>query len=159
MSGYFVTPWTIADQAPLSMGFPMQEYWSGLSFPSLGDLPSPGIELASPVLQMGSLSLEPSGKASLHGRCVFNSLGNCQQFSKVAVPFYFPISNLWEFSCSTSLPTVDTCNYCHSGVYEMVFTVAIVLHFLDELNIFTCVYGSFEFPLLGNIQAFCFFLY
>ena len=51
----------------------MQEYWSGLSFPSLGDLPSPGIELASPVLQMGSLSLEPSGKASLHGRCVFNS--------------------------------------------------------------------------------------
>ena len=72
----------------------MQEYWSGLSFPSLGDLPSPGIELASPVLQMDSLSLEPSGKASLHGRCVFNSLGNCQQFSKVAVPFYFPISNL-----------------------------------------------------------------
>ena len=111
MYNSFVTPWTIADQAPLSMGFPMQEYWSGLSFPSLGDLPSPGIELASPVLQMGSLSLEPSGKASLHGRCVFNSLGNCQQFSKVAVPFYFPISNLWEFSCSTSLPTVDIISF------------------------------------------------
>lgn len=39
------------------------------------------------------------------------------------------------------------------------FIVALVLHFLDERNIFTCVYGSFEFPLLGNIQAFCLFLY
>ena len=46
----FVTPWTLAHQAPLSMGFPRQEYWCGLSFPSLGDLPNPGIEPASPVL-------------------------------------------------------------------------------------------------------------
>ena len=39
------TPWTVACQAPLSMGFPRQEHWSGLSFPSPGDLPDPGIEL------------------------------------------------------------------------------------------------------------------
>ena len=45
-----VTPWTVAHQAPLSMGFPRQEYWSGLSFPSQGDLPNPGIEPASPAL-------------------------------------------------------------------------------------------------------------
>ena len=45
----FVTPWTVACQAPLSMGFPRQEYWSGLPFPSPGDLPSPGIEPTSPV--------------------------------------------------------------------------------------------------------------
>ena len=94
MSESSVIPWTVAHQAPLSMGFPRQEYWSELSFPSLGDLPSQGIELASPVLQMDFLLLEPSGKASLHGRCVFNSLGNCQQFSKVTVPFHFPTSNL-----------------------------------------------------------------
>ena len=46
----FVTPWTVAYQAPLSMGFSSQEYWSGLPFPSLGDLPNPGIEPRSPAL-------------------------------------------------------------------------------------------------------------
>ena len=46
-----VTPQTAAHQAPLSMGFPRQEYWSGLPFPSLGDLPDPGIEPRSPELQ------------------------------------------------------------------------------------------------------------
>ena len=45
----FVSPWTVARQAPLSMGFPRQEYWSGLQFPSPRDLPNPGIEAASPV--------------------------------------------------------------------------------------------------------------
>ena len=39
---FFATPWTVAHQAPLSMGFPQQEYWSGLPFPSPGDLPDPG---------------------------------------------------------------------------------------------------------------------
>ena len=43
-------PWTVAHQAPLSMGFPRQEYWSGLPFPSPGDVPNPGIEPASPTL-------------------------------------------------------------------------------------------------------------
>ena len=42
------TPWAVALQAPLSMGFPRQEYWSGLSFPLPGDLPDPGIEPVSP---------------------------------------------------------------------------------------------------------------
>ena len=46
-------PWTIAQQAPLSMDFPRQEYWSGLLFPSPGDLPQPGIKLASPALAGG----------------------------------------------------------------------------------------------------------
>ena len=46
----FVTPYTVAWQAPLSMGFPREEYWSGLPFPSPGDLPHPGIEPASPKL-------------------------------------------------------------------------------------------------------------
>ena len=44
------TPWTVARQAPLSMGFSRQEYWSGLPFPSPGDLPDPGIEPGSPAL-------------------------------------------------------------------------------------------------------------
>ena len=47
MSSSFVTPWTVAHQAPLSMGFPRQEYWSELPFPSPGDLPDTGIEPTS----------------------------------------------------------------------------------------------------------------
>ena len=46
----FATPWTVAYQAPLSMGFSRQERWSGLPFPSPGDLPDPGIEPRSPAL-------------------------------------------------------------------------------------------------------------
>ena len=57
-----VTPWTIACQAPLSMEFSRQEYWSGLPFPSPGDLPDPGIEHTSPALQADSLLSEPPGK-------------------------------------------------------------------------------------------------
>ena len=57
-----MTPWTVAHQAPLSVGFSRQEYWSGLPFPSLGDLPDPGIEPGSPALQADSLPSEPPGK-------------------------------------------------------------------------------------------------
>ena len=56
-----MTLWTVARQAPLSMGFSRQEYWNGLPFPSPGDLPNPGIELGSPVLQADSLPSEPPG--------------------------------------------------------------------------------------------------
>ena len=60
-----MTTWTVAQQAPLSMGFPKQEYWSGLPFPFPGDLPDPGIEPVSPVLQANFLPTEPSGKSPL----------------------------------------------------------------------------------------------
>ena len=62
MSNSFVTPWTVACQAPLSMGFPRQEYWSGVPFPSPGDLPKPGIEPVSPALAGGFYATEPPGK-------------------------------------------------------------------------------------------------
>ena len=58
----FATPWTVARQAPLSMEFSRQEYWSALPFPSPGDLPDPGIEPWSPALQADSLPSEPPGK-------------------------------------------------------------------------------------------------
>ena len=58
-----MTPWTVACQAPLSMGFSRQEeYWSGLPFPSPGDLPDPGTEPASPVLAGRFFTTEPPGK-------------------------------------------------------------------------------------------------
>ena len=58
----FVTPGTIAPQAPLSVGFSRQEHWSGVPFPSPGDLPNPGIKPVSPALQADSLPSEPPGK-------------------------------------------------------------------------------------------------
>ena len=58
----FGAPWTVAYQALLSMGFSSQEYWSGLPFPSPGDLPNPGIEPWSPALQTDALPSEPPGK-------------------------------------------------------------------------------------------------
>ena len=64
----FATPWTIACQAPLSLGFSRQEYWSGLPFPSPGDLPDPGIEpesFVSPALAGGFITTAPPGKPHL----------------------------------------------------------------------------------------------
>ena len=60
----FATPWTVGHQAPLSVGFPRQEYRSGLPFPSPGDLPNPGIKPGSPALQADALTSEPPGKPS-----------------------------------------------------------------------------------------------
>ena len=59
MSNSFAIPRTVAYQAPLAMGFSRQEYWSGLPFPSLGDLPDPGIKPGSPALQADALASEP----------------------------------------------------------------------------------------------------
>ena len=58
----FATPWTVAHQAVPSMGFSRQGYWSGLPFPSPGELPDPGIEPGSPILQADTLPSEPPGK-------------------------------------------------------------------------------------------------
>ena len=65
----FATPWTVAHQAPLSTGFSRQEYWSGLPFPSPGDLPDPGSQptsLASPALVGGFCTTEPPTHKSIH---------------------------------------------------------------------------------------------
>ena len=62
------TSGTVARQAPLSMGFSRQEYWSGLPFPSPGDLPNPGIEPRSPALQANSLLSKTTGKPQVFSR-------------------------------------------------------------------------------------------
>ena len=61
----FATPWTVACQPSLSMGSPRQEYWSGLSFPSPGDLPNSGIKPKSPVWQADSLPLSHQGSPKI----------------------------------------------------------------------------------------------
>ena len=68
----FATPWTLADQAPLSMGFSRQGYWSGLPFPSPRDLPNPGMESPSPALAGEFLTTEPPGKTILKNASLQN---------------------------------------------------------------------------------------
>ena len=81
----FVTPWTIACQAPPSMGFSRQEHWSGLPFPSPGDLPDPGMDPGSPALQEDPLPSEPPGNPTYQFRSV--------QFSSVQL-----LSRVWLFA-------------------------------------------------------------
>ena len=92
-------PWTVAHQAPLSIGFFRQEYWSRLPFPSPGDLPDPEIEPGSPALQADSLPSEPPGKP-IHitkelqilgsqkekSQCYCNSLCNCPIEANTLLP-------------------------------------------------------------------------
>ena len=67
----FATPWTVAYQASPSMGFSRQEYWSGLPFPSPGDLPDPGIERGSPAFEADALTSEPPGnRVDLNSRAI-----------------------------------------------------------------------------------------
>ena len=64
LSHSVLPPWTVAHQAPLSMGFSRQESWSGQPFPSSGNLPDPGMEPMPPALQADSLPSEPPGKSN-----------------------------------------------------------------------------------------------
>ena len=68
----FATQWTVAYQPPPSMGFSRHEYWSGLPFPSPGDLPDPGIKPGSPTLEADALTSEPPGKPHLTHRPQLN---------------------------------------------------------------------------------------
>ena len=75
------TPWTVAYQASLSVGFPRQEHWGGLPFPSAGHLPNPGIEPASLALAGGFLTSEPPGKPSEHYVCMLSRFSCVQLFA------------------------------------------------------------------------------
>ena len=83
----FATPWTIAYQAPLSMEFSRQEYWSGLPFPSPGDLPDSGMEPRSPALQADALPSEPPGKPQIFIGAPFFGGGWARIPEWVAIPF------------------------------------------------------------------------
>ena len=62
----FAAPWTVAHQAPPSVGFSRQEYWTGLPFPSPGDLPDPEIEPGSPAFRADALTSAPLGKPKIY---------------------------------------------------------------------------------------------
>ena len=76
VSDSFVIPWTVAHQAPLSIGLPRQEYWSGLPHPFPGDPPDSGIKPASPALAGGFFTAEPPGKSLVSSYPVQNGDNN-----------------------------------------------------------------------------------
>ena len=112
------TLWTVALQAPPSTGFSRQEYWSGLPFSSIGDLPNPGIEPRSPSLQVDSLPTEPQGKPKNTGvgslsllQRIFltqelnHSLLNCRQILYQLSYQGSPVGKGWRFPGFGPRPT------------------------------------------------------
>ena len=85
----FAIPWTTIYQASLSMGFSKQEYWSGLPFPSPGDLPDPGVKPRSPALQTDTLPSEPPGKP-IEAVSIYISTNNAREF-----PFLHTLSSIY----------------------------------------------------------------
>ena len=81
------TSWTVAHQAPPSIGFPRQEHWIVLPFSSPGDLPNPGIEPGSPALQVDSLPSEPAGKPHI--------ITTCDEFQHILIE---GLQGLWHCS-------------------------------------------------------------
>ena len=86
----FATPWTVAHQAPPSLELSRQKYWSGLPFPSPGDLPNLGIKPSSPALQADALCYEPPGKPLYPNATLFSHIvgktRNFFQFTGVCDP-------------------------------------------------------------------------
>ena len=83
----FATPWTVDYHAPQSTEFSRQQYWSGLPFPSLGDLPDPGIELGSPAWRVDALPSEPSsclGSTVIFSFQIFQTDCACGSFISVS---------------------------------------------------------------------------
>ena len=87
----FATPWTVAYQAPLSMVFSMQEYWSGLPFPSPGDLPDPGIEPRSPALYADALPSEPPKKSTWAKKHFKQSITKDEK-----IKLYYLLCSIWK---------------------------------------------------------------
>ena len=93
MPDSFATPWTVARQVSLSMGFPRQEYWSGLPFPSAGDLPNPGIKSAS--LPVDSLPLSYQGSLTEEYYSAIKKDGMLSENREKQIPYDFtPMWNL-----------------------------------------------------------------
>ena len=112
-----MTPWTEAYQVPPSMGFSRQEYWSGLPFPSPGDLPDPGIETRSPTLQADALPSEPPGKPKNVDHFILklplgfqDAISSCLILSSLVTPCQSFSDHLRLFPQNSILSPIQYCN-------------------------------------------------
>ena len=109
--GLFATPWTVAHQAPPSIGFSRQEHWSGLPFPSPGNLPDPGIEPRSPAFQAVALTSEPPEKPLYVGRYCQILIHKIILISSTQDYIRLSIS---PYSCPCGILSIFKGNNCHS---------------------------------------------
>ena len=123
-------PWTVAHQASPSMGFCRQEYWSGLPFPSRGDLPNPGIEPRYPTLEADTLTSEPPGKPFIIGN--WNANVGSQEAPGVTDKFGLGVQNeagqrLIEFCQENAVVTANTISKNRRessySVYQLLCTL------------------------------------
>ena len=131
----FATPWTVAYQAPPSMGFSRQECWSGLPLPSPGDLPNPGIKPGSPSLQEDALPSEPPGKPSTDKSKVLGAL--------IKYPI-IELSHCLAMSKSEGIPESLDCSPNHPTKAQFLCWVLSNTHLLRYLQfsvvcVLTCV--------------------
>ena len=141
MSNSFAIPWTVACQAPLSMGFPRQEYLSGLPFPFPGNLPNTGIKPMSPELVDGFFPIEPPGKSKDFRRCS-QSLGL----------FFSSFSHVWV-PCAVKMRPRD--NIVNAGASN-IFKNMVVDPYFNKLC-WISVYKTTKEEMLGwdEILALC----
>ena len=129
----FVTLWTVAHQAPLSMGLSMQEYWSELPFPSPGDLPDPGIELTSLALQADSLWLSHQGSPEVM---------EANAILRLVLPCHLPriasltilkilLNHCWFKMCVNFYCTAKLLSYTHAHTH-IVFFISFPLWFITR---------------------------
>ena len=130
----FASPWTVAYQAPPSMGFSRQDCWRGLPFPSPGDLPNPGIEPGSPALQADALPSEPPGKPWC---CWYTKASPNKKVFKVAYMTHYAcedIHKLQDFLVSIIHSFIKNktsiCVTCHA-VYKWVEVCLEVISVVD----------------------------
>ena len=140
-AGLFVTPWTIACQAPLSTEFSRQKYWSGLPFPPPGDLPDPGIEprsLASPALAGGSLPLCPN--IHLLFIAALFAIAKAWRLA-IAKTWRLAIAKTWRLPC---------LSYCRHGCNEHRGACTVLPRYMPK-NWIAGSYGNSFFFFLSDI--------
>ena len=147
----FATPWTLAHQAALSMGFPRQEYWDGLPFPSPGDLPDPRIEPRSPALQADALPSEPPGKHFIHSRV-------CMSIPVFPIhpTFLTPLVSTHLFSMSVSLfllcKSVHLYHFSRVHINALIYDICFSLS--DLLHSVWLSLGPFTFLQMAQFHSF-----
>ena len=136
----------IAHQAPLSMGFSRQEYWSGLPFPSPGDLPDPGIEARSPALQADSLPSELTGKTQVTSLLQVQTWSVCE----IGTLPSFLLSSLFPSFPSSFLPS--SFPFSFPPPFLPYFLPYFLLPFFPSA-LCPCSLNTAHFPLSSTVRS------
>ena len=142
-----MTPWTVAHQAPLSMEFSRQEYWSGLPFPSPEDLPDPGIGPGFPALEANCLSSELPGKPQF-----------ITGFQEICFQVPSGVSGPWTaystaFQSSFTSWNLKTSELCPYEYYLFCWNLPLLLHFSAScLCVCVCVKSLQLCPILCDLM-------